>query len=93
MERTPESEGLTMFLELKSDSTYRKIVDGSLQSEGTFSIANEPTIFGQDPLPVIRFEHETMPMAIMTLNQTTLLLWENCTDCFGHEYSRNNFLD
>ncbi|WP_366187418.1 hypothetical protein [Flavobacterium ovatum] len=84
MPLTPQSTGNTIQLEI-TKTTIGKYVDGKLESEQTYTIQIEPSIFGGEK-PMIIYENDSKSSFEIKNNQ--LFLNEECNDCFLSTYQK-----
>ena len=84
---TPESTGNTIQLEISSD-TIKRYVNGGLESSLSYIIETDESGILGGPQEMIIYENGFNQSFILTVN--TLLLYDECDDCFRHEYEKNN---
>ncbi len=89
---TPGSTGNSEFIVIAEGGTYSKIVNDTLTLSTKFSVTEGETIYGTNPYQVMRFEEGAEDQAILNLKNDTLVLGENCYDCYVHTFTRYNSL-
>ena len=82
---TPETTGNSITLEISADSinTY---INGELQSTQGYAIETHESILFGEPREMIVYEDQFRQTILITGNR--LVLYDECTDCFQHEYER-----
>lgn len=82
---TPESTGNTIQLDISSN-TIKKYVNGVLESSLSYSIETGDSGILGGTQEMIIYENDFRQSFILTGN--TLLLYDECDDCFQHEYEK-----
>jgi hypothetical protein len=80
---TPESTGYDVTIEF-TFSTMQKIVNGNLESEINYQIKSGSSIRTTQNTDLIVYENGTKQS--VELNGNFLVLFEECYDCFQHNY-------
>ncbi len=80
---TPESTGNAVIIEF-TVSTMRKFVNGNLESEVNYKIYLGPSIRTIHNTDLIVYKNGTKQS--MELNGNSLILFDECYDCFQHNY-------
>jgi hypothetical protein len=83
---TPESTGNQIMLEISEDS-YKKFINGTLELELSYYLIIGQSIWTPVPKNIFVFEDESKQSIDLSGNE--LILYEECYDCFQHEYIRN----
>ena len=80
---TPEKTGNTVTIEF-TGSTMKRFVNGNLESEVNYEIQSNPSIRTTQDTDLIVYENGTKQS--VELNANFLVLYEECYDCFQHNY-------
>jgi len=80
---TPEGTGDAVTIEFTL-TTMKKFVNGNLESEVNYEIQSGPSIRTTEDTNLIVFE--TGIIQSVELNENYLVLYEECYDCFQHNY-------
>ena len=80
---TPESTGNAVTIEF-TISTLKKFVNGNLESEINYEIQSGPSITTTHNTDLIVYENGIKQS--VELNENYLVLFEECYDCFQHNY-------
>ena len=80
---TPESTGNAVTIEF-TISTMKKFVNGNLESEVNYEIQSGPSIRTTQNTDLVVYENGMKQS--MELNGNFLVLFEECYDCFQHNY-------
>lgn len=83
---TPGSEGVQVTIEFNGN-TYRKYVDGNLETEKTYKIEKGSSIFKTENVDLIIYEDNWKQS--FQLHGDTLFLYDECYDCFLNEYHKD----
>ena len=82
---TPESTGKEITLEVTED-TYKRYVDGDLEIELSYFLVNGRSIWTPVITDLLVFEDDSKQSVEMSTDK--LSLYEECYDCYVHEYIR-----
>ena len=82
---TPESSGKQMTIEI-TEENYRKYVNGSLEQELSYFLIQGQSIWSPMPMNMFVFEDESKQS--IELDGDKLILYDECYDCYSHEYVR-----
>jgi len=85
---TPESVGYSIELEFNENGIYTLYVADTIQEQGNYNITKELSVFSNDPVPTITYENRSIPQAILKLNKDSLLVADECLDCFLEAFIR-----
>jgi hypothetical protein len=83
---TPESTGTAVTIEF-TVSSMRKFVNGHLESEVDYEIISGPSIRTIEDTELIVYENGIEQS--VELNGNYLVLYEDCYDCFQHNYIKD----
>lgn len=84
---TPETTGEVRKIEFDADNNFKYYVNDILKSEHTFHIEKSKSITGQDSALIIT-NLLWSRQSITFRTSDTLILLDECYDCFGHCYIR-----
>ena len=85
---TPESTNKVINLEF-SGSTFKKYINGKLDTESAFTIKTEKSIFGGEKPMIVSNEPSKKFVAMsFVFDGPKLYLYEECYDCYGSGYIR-----
>lgn len=82
----PDSVGYDKSIHFGINRVYTEYVDDSVAVEEPFAI--ELTQIGGRPSYVLTIENQAIDLIIQKVNSDTLVLDENCDDCYAHTYLR-----
>jgi hypothetical protein len=83
----PDSVDYERRISFRADSTYIETSYGGIGFSGRFSVVRKE-ISGGDTADVIIIEDYPFELIIDSLTSTTLILIDNCADCFVSTYKR-----
>ncbi len=94
--KTPKSEGVEIKLEFNKDGSFRFFENGKRKQKGTYSFIRRKTnVLADTAFLIIMTYHSLnkepvpgLPQAISFIDEQTLFLQEECSDCFSHVYKR-----
>jgi hypothetical protein len=84
---TPETTGETRRVEFDDNSNFRYYVNDILKSDHTFKIEKSRSITGNDSA-LIAYSLLSPRQSIMFRGSDTLILFDECFDCYEHYFIR-----
>jgi hypothetical protein len=84
---TPKSTGETRRIEFDTNGVFRSYVNNILATESKYKLVKSRTIYSQDSALLI-IRASSMPQNFMIRSSDTLILMDECFDCFEHLYTR-----
>jgi len=84
---TPESTGENRKIYFDFDNNYLYFVNNILKSESRFTLEKSKSITGNDSALIVR-NIQGFPQSISFRSIDTLILFEECYDCYEHHYTR-----
>jgi hypothetical protein len=85
---TPESTGEIRKIEFDSDSTFKSYVNDTLKSNCKFHLIKSRSMWSPDSTFLIKFDLFPMLENFKILSRDTLILFDECSDCFESLYTR-----
>lgn len=85
---TPQSTGETKRIEFDSDNNLRLFVNDKLKEALTFKIEKGKSITSQDSVLILTNIYHGIRQSITFRTADTLILFDECYDCYEHHYSR-----
>jgi hypothetical protein len=85
---TSANTAYSQVLQFNRDSSYVIHTNDTLVESGRFTIKEEKTMYGEQLMPVIRFQDGQMSETIFQLTPDSLTLAQNCYDCYVVGYVR-----
>jgi hypothetical protein len=87
---TPQSTGETKKIEFDIDNNLRLFVNGQFKNEQKFTIEKGKSIAGRDSVLLLNhgFGVTGMRQSIIFRTADTLILFDECYDCYEHHFSR-----
>lgn len=87
---TPQSTGETKRIEFDSDNYLRVFVNGQLKTDQKFTVEKGKSIASRDSVLLLRngFGVTGMRQSIRFRTSDTLILFDECYDCYSHHFSR-----
>ncbi|GEM_PF-1635279 len=83
-----EKLGFSDTYTFKEDGTYSHSKNGRKLPEGKFKTSNDVSIFIKGKMPMIQFDNSNKKMSYSFNGPDTLVLAEECYDCYKHVYVR-----
>lgn len=83
--QTPDPNDLTI-IEFTSDNVYKEIRNGDVSLETTYDIEKGKSIRSTEEVELIVFEEGVTFNKSFEINESTLVLYDECHDCFQHTY-------
>jgi hypothetical protein len=84
---TPKSTGETRSIEFDTNGVFRSYVNNILSAETKYRLVKSRSIYSQDSALLI-FRESSMPQNFKIRSNDTLILMDECFDCFDHLYTR-----
>ncbi len=85
--QTPKSIGENRKIYFDHDNNYLYFVNNVLKSDSKFTLEKEKSITGNDSALIIK-NILGFPQSISFRSIDTLILFEECYDCYEHHYTR-----
>jgi hypothetical protein len=85
---TPKTEKKTIRIEYDTNSIYRYYVNDTLKSETHYQLVKGRSIYSQDSTLIIVNNLSSIRQSFAVLHSDTLILRDECYDCFEHLYTR-----
>jgi len=85
---TPKTEKKTVMIEYDTNFTYRYYENDTLKHESQYHIIKDRSIFSRDSSLIIVNNLSSMRQSYAILSNDTLILRDECYDCFEHLYTR-----
>ena len=85
--KTPKSTGENKKIYFDYDNNFLYFVNNVLKSESKFTLEKEKSITGNDSALIIK-NIPGFPQSISFRSLDTLILFEECYDCYEHHYTR-----
>jgi|WetSurMetagenome_2_1015567.scaffolds.fasta_scaffold07792_2 hypothetical protein len=85
---TPKTEKKTIRIEYDTNSIYRYYVNDTLKSETRYQLVKGRSIYSQDSTLIIVTNLSSIRQSFAVLHNDTLILRDECYDCFEHLYTR-----
>lgn len=90
VEKSPASEGYNQVLEISESGVYSVFRNDTLVYESNFSIVEQESQIQNESRLMLTFENgEILDQSFFIEGSDTLILVEECWDCFAHEYVRD----
>ena len=85
-----EKLGFSDTYTFKENGTYSHSKNGKKLPDGKFKLSNDVSIFIKGKMPMIQFDNGNRKMSYSFNGLDTLVLAEECYDCYKHTYVRRN---
>lgn len=85
-----KNTGLSKIYTFKKDGTYLHYKNRKMVPAGKFQLSNDFSIFIKGKLPMIELAGKDRKMSYMFNGRDTLILSEECYDCYKHVYVRKS---
>jgi hypothetical protein len=85
---TPQSTGEVRIIEFDVNNNYKYYVNDILKSESKFDIKKFISITNHDSTLMVLIDQRPIRQSIWFHSSDTLILFEECFDCFEHYYTR-----
>ena len=83
---TPATEGYNQQIEFETNGNFSRYVADTLNENTLYTITDGETIYSSAPGKVIQYKEKSITQAILSVRNDTLVLGDNCHDCFIHSY-------
>jgi hypothetical protein len=88
MTYTPESTGEIRRIEFGVDSIWKYYVNGVLNSASLYHLVKSKSLFSPDSVLLIKYDLYSIKQNYIIKTSDTLILQDQCFDCYGHLYTR-----
>jgi len=88
--RTPASTGESIRAIFTSKGTYQKYVNNQVEIDATYSMEEGPTIYSTELGNIMHYTGEAFAHSVVISTMDTLLIRDECYDCFIHTFVRDS---
>lgn len=78
--------GMSKVYSFKKDGSYSYYKNGKMAPAGKFNLSNDVSIFIKGKAPMIKLGNSDRKMSYTFKDKNTLILQEECYDCYKHTY-------
>jgi len=85
---TPKSTGEIRRVEFDTNGVFRLYINNVLSTESEYHLVKSRSIYSQDSALLIVRKSSSIPQSFIIRSRDTLILMDECFDCFEHLYTR-----
>jgi hypothetical protein len=85
---TPKSTGESIKIEFDADSVYKEYMNDTLRIQCNFHLVKSKSMWSQDSTLLLKLDISSMMENFKILSRDSLILMDECYDCFESLYIR-----